>query len=260
MQRKQLSMLTYCLGLMLASVAVQAQSAPPGPRPGFRPMMQGGPPMFDFMGGKTITGAPYSAQATFEHTQNLPGNRIEQKNSAAIYRDGQGRTRLEETRPAGSGNSRQIVRITDPVAGVAYVLNPAKKTAQKFTLPPSRPEWTGQAPRAGSNPNVNNQSLGSKTLEGLLVEGTQVTRTIPAGQMGNAQPIQITTDRWYSPDLSINVRTETTDPLRGNTITAVTKISRDEPASTLFQIPSDYTVVSAGPRGKRFAPPPQPQQ
>jgi len=265
MQQKRLTTFIYCLGLVMlsaAAVAAKAQSTPGGPRRGLRPMIQGGPPMFDFMGGKTVTGAPYSAQATFEHSQNLSnGNLIDQKNSAAIYRDGQGRTRLEQTRPAGSGNRKQIVRITDPVAGVAYVLNPARKTAQKFTLPPSRPGRTGPAFRARSNPNMNDQSLGSKTLEGLLVEGAQVTRTIPAGQMGNSAPIQIVTTRWYSPELSVSVRTETTDPLRGNTIAALTNISRSEPTSTLFQVPSDYTIVSAGAKGRpRFAPPAQPQQ
>jgi len=261
MRQTRLTMI-YCLGLvMLTAVAAKAQG-PAGPRRGLRPMVQGGPPMFDFMGGKTVTGAPYSAEATFEHSQTLSsGNLIDQKNLATIYRDGQGRTRLEETRPAGSKNTRQIVRITDPVAGVAYVLNPAKKTAQKFTLPPSRPGRIGQAPRTGSNPNVNDQSLGSKNLEGLLVEGTQITRTIPAGQMGNSEPIQVSTTRWYSPDLSLSVRTETTDPLRGNTTTALTNISRSEPASTLFQVPSDYTIVSAGPKVRpRFAPPARPQQ
>jgi hypothetical protein len=39
----------------LAALAVHAQA--PFPRPGLR-MAQGGPPMFDFMGGKTVTGQP----------------------------------------------------------------------------------------------------------------------------------------------------------------------------------------------------------
>src|SRR6266478_6883425 len=98
MQRKRLTTLIYCLGLVMlsaAAVAAKAQSAPGGPRLGLRPKIQGGPPMFYFVGGKTVTGAPYSAQATFEHSQSLSnGNLIDQKNSATIYRDGQGRTRL----------------------------------------------------------------------------------------------------------------------------------------------------------------------
>jgi len=212
--------------------------------------------MGNFMGGRTITGAPYSAQITFEHTQPLPdGNLINQKNSATVYRDGQGRTRVEEARPTKSGTPQQIIRITDPVARVVYLLDPAKKTAHKFTLPPPRPGNSEEPVRSRSNPNVASTSLGSKNLDGLFVEGTQITRTIPAGQMGNKEAIQITTDRWHSPELSIDLRTETKDPLRGNSTTSVTNISRDEPSSTLFQAPSDYTVVNSGRGGSpRFAP------
>jgi hypothetical protein len=265
-RQMRLIVMIGCLGVVtLVSGALRAQSVPLVPRPGFRPMMQGGPPMFSFMGGETITGAPYSAQVTFEHRQTLPdGNRIDQKNSAMIYRDGQGRTRLEETRPTNSGNPQQIVRITDQVARVGYVLDPAKKTAHRFTLPPAKTETSQPNFRAGSNPNVISTSLGSNpNLEGFFVEGTQITRTIPAGQMGNTEAIQITTTRWYSPDLSADISTETTDPLRGNstTTTMLTNISRDEPASTLFQVPSDYTVVNGGPGGRqRFAPSAPPQQ
>ena len=102
-------------------------------------------------------------------------------------------------------------------------------------------------------------------MDGLLVQGTQITRTIPVGQMGNTAPIQTVTTRWYSTDLSIDLSTSTTDPLHGNSSTTLADLSRDEPASTLFQVPSDYTVVNAGPgirngdpRG--FAPPAPPQQ
>lgn len=229
---------------------------------GLSAMMRNGPSMFNFMGGKTVTGAPFSAEVASEHTQALPdGNLIDQRNSAMVYRDGQGRTRVEETRPSKSGKAQQIVRINDPVAGVAYILDPAKKTARKFTLPPARSWNFEQGPRAASSPNVISQSLGSKTLEGLFVQGTQTTRKIPAGQMGNAGEIQISTTRWFSPDLSIATRTETADPLHGNSTLALMNISRDEPASTLFEIPSDYTVVNSGPRGRqRFARPAPAQQ
>ena len=91
------------------------------------------------------------------------------------------------------------------------------------------------------------------------MQGTQITRTISAGQMGNAQAIQISTARWHSPDLSVDISTETTDPLRGNSTTTLTNLSRDEPASTLFQVPADYTVVNSTFRGRQhFAPQPQP--
>ena len=251
-----------CLSLMiLISGAVWGQSGPVGPRFGSRPMMQAGPPMFGFMGGKTVTDAPYSAQVTFEHTQTLPdGNLIDQRNTATVYRDSQGRTRLEETRPSNSGNPQQIIRITDPVARVAYVLDPAKKTAHKFTLPPAKTGTLRDSFRAGSNANVTSQNLGSNTVNGMFVEGTQTTRTIAADQMGNTAPIQITTARWYSPELSVDVSTETNDPQHGKSTTSLTNISRGEPASTLFEVPSDYTVVNSRPAGRQhFAPSAPPQ-
>ena len=246
--------------LALPSLALQAQA--PRPHPGFH-MAQDGPPMFDFMRGKTVTGQPYSAQVTFKHTQTLPdGNLIGQTNTATVYRDGQGRTRIEETRPANSGNPRQIIRITDPVARVSYVLDPVKKVAHRFALPPPRTQNFPRSPRSGSNPNVTTQSLGSQTLDNLFVQGTQVTRTIPAGQMGNTAPIQTVTTRWYSPDLSIDLSTSTADLLHGNSSTTLSNISRDEPAITLFQVPPDYTVANGGPGmrngGPRLPFPPSP--
>lgn len=247
-----------CLSVMtLTSGAVWGQSGPGGPRFGSRPMIHAGPPMFGFMGGKTVAGAAYSAQVTFEHTQTLPdGNIIDQKNTATVYRDGQGRTRLEETRPSTSGNPQQIIRITDPVALVAYVLDPAKKTARRFTLPPAKVESSQPGSHAVSNANVTTQDLGSNTVNGMLVQGTQTTHTIPTGQMGNTAPIQITTTRWYSPELSVDLSFERDDPQHGKSTTSLTNINRGEPGSTLFELPSDYAIVNSGPSGRRhFSPP-----
>jgi hypothetical protein len=242
-----------CFGLMtLASSVLWAQSVPVGPRFGSRPMMQAGPPIFGFMYGKTVEGAPFSGQVTFEHTQTLSdGNLIDQKNTATVYRDSQGRTRLEETRPSNSGNPQQIIRITDPVAHVAYVLDLAKKTAHRFTLPPAKTGTSQPSFRTGSNPNVTSLDIGSNIANGMFVQGTQTTRTIPAGRLGNAAPIQITTTRWYSPELSVDVSTETNDPQHGKSTTSLTNISRGEPASTLFEVPSDYNVVNSGLAGRQ---------
>jgi hypothetical protein len=251
-----------CFGLMtLASSELWAQSVPVGPRFGSRPMVQAGPPIFGFIGGETVAGAPYSGQVTFEHTQTLSdGNLIDQKSTATVYRDSQGRTRLEDTRPSNSGNPQQIIRITDPVAHVAYVLDPAKKTAHRFTLPSAKAGTSQPSFRAGSNVNVTSQDLGSNTVNSMLVQGKQTTRTIPAGQLGNTAPMQITTTRWYSPELSVDVSTETNDPQHGKSTTSLTNISRDEPASTLFEVPSDYTVVNSGPAGRQHFAPSAPSQ
>ena len=42
--------------------------------------------------------------------------------------------------------------------------------------------------------------LGEQTIDGINATGTRITTSIRAGQMGNEQPIQVTSERWYSPD------------------------------------------------------------
>jgi hypothetical protein len=98
--------------------------------------------------------------------------------------------------------------------------------------------------------NVNRQTLGGKNMEGVYVEGTQVTRTIPEARIGNDEPIEIVSTRWHSPDLGLDVELTTTDPLRGNRTMKLSNLDRSEPAASLFQVPPDYTVTEA--TGQRF--------
>jgi hypothetical protein len=79
-------------------------------------------------------------------------------------------------------------------------------------------------------------------MEGVLVQGTRLTRTIPAAAMGNERPIVITTETWYSPDLKTLVMSKSDDPRIGETTYKLTNIQRSEPSPSLFQVPSDYTV------------------
>jgi hypothetical protein len=91
--------------------------------------------------GKVVKGAPYSAEAVTETTQTLAdGNRIVHKNTANIYRDGEGRTRREHTLSAVGpfavgGEPPQTYFINDPVAGVNYILDPRTRTARKLPMP-----------------------------------------------------------------------------------------------------------------------------
>ncbi len=85
-------------------------------------------------------------------------------------------------------------------------------------------------------------SLGTQMINGVSAEGTRVTRTIPAGEIGNQKPIVITIEKWYSPDLQETVMTKRSDPRMGETVFQLTNIQHAEPAATLFQVPADYTV------------------
>jgi hypothetical protein len=84
--------------------------------------------------------------------------------------------------------------------------------------------------------------LGRRTIEGVLVEGTRATTTIPAGQVGNDRPIDVVSERWYSPELQVLVMSKDTDPRMGETTYQLLNVSRVEPATSLFQVPPDYEL------------------
>ena len=235
-------------------------------------MGPGGPGMGLGMGvgmGRTISGAPYSAQEVTEETQTLAnGNVITRRLQANVYRDGSGRTRTERTVPTGRREpgqvaaqaqtaTRTMITIHDPVAGVTSELDTTARTARQMTMPnfQGRNGMFQERARGGQNgtvsdPNVVKADLGMQTINGVQANGTRITRTIPAGEIGNAQAIQIVTETWRSPDLQIPVMTRRIDPLHGNVTVQLTNITRAEPDPSLFQVPSDYTVSTGhGPRG-----------
>lgn len=93
-----------------------------------------------------------------------------------------------------------------------------------------------------ANKNVKTEDLGQQTIEGVTATGTRKTITIPAGQIGNEQPIQIVSENWYSPELKMTVWSKRDDPRIGETEFKLTNIQRGEPAASLFQVPAGVEV------------------
>ncbi|MGA2771074.1 MAG: hypothetical protein ABSG26_09700 [Bryobacteraceae bacterium] len=280
------------IGLLVLAAAASAQNPGPGRGRGrFGPPAAdaAAPGGARFLGaeagmpGRVVKNAPYSADIVTETTQTLTdGNHIRQSSTAKVYRDTEGRTRREQSLNALGGlapssNSTQVVFINDPVAGFNYALNPQNRTATKSAW--ARPGRGGQAPgssqpmarlrqqsadRSAANAgrwgrggaarqNVKTESLGRQTIEGVPADGTRTTLTVAAGQWGNEQPIQIVTERWYSPDLQTVVLSKHTDPRMGETVSKLANISRAEPPNSLFEPPADYKVAEAGNRTGRPA-------
>ena len=96
------------------------------------------------------------------------------------------------------------------------------------------------------------ESLGKQMVEGVEAEGTRSTMTIPAGTIGNEAPINIVTEKWYSPELQTVVMRKHTDPRVGETTYRLTNINRSEPARSLFEVPAGYTVKEASPGAKTW--------
>lgn len=86
------------------------------------------------------------------------------------------------------------------------------------------------------------EALGKQVVEGVEADGTRTVTTIPAGAVGNERPIEIVSERWYSPELQTVVMSRHYDPRSGETVYRLTNLVRSEPAAHLFQVPTDYTV------------------
>jgi hypothetical protein len=242
---------------------------PPPPPPGAGGMM-GLLAVEPFEGAEPITGAPYSADISTDVVQSLAdGNRIERHTTSSVARDGQGRVRREQQLTAIGGILPQvdgrIISIMDPVAHVHYSLDPARKTAMRSPLPVIKkiegaartrvagvarfevgigtgPVTTQTFIMNGASNDARTESLGTSEIEGVQAQGTRTIVTIPAGAIGNQAPIEMLNEQWFSPELGTIVMSRRSDPRFGETTYRLQNIVRAEPATDLFQIPSDYTV------------------
>jgi hypothetical protein len=85
-------------------------------------------------------------------------------------------------------------------------------------------------------------SLGTRDFDGVRAEGKSTTWTIPAGRIGNAKPINVVSESWYSPELQVTVYSRYSDPRTGESIYRLGSIKRGAPAGDLFLVPADYKV------------------
>jgi hypothetical protein len=138
-----------------------------------------------------------------------------------------------------------MVFINDPVARQHYALDVNRRTVRKLPLPDGAPELVVAVP-AGKE-NVKTESLGKRTIEGVEAEGTRTTINIPVGRVGNDRPLEIVSERWYSPELQVVILSSHKDPFAGENVYRLTNITRAEPAASLFEVPADYTAVEGGP-------------
>lgn len=267
--------------LALAAGAYAQIAAPGQDHGGSGPGFVGAPQDARLLGAvagvprRVVKNAPYSATTITETTQTLAdGNRIHHTETGKIYRDSEGRVRNEQTLAgldafAPHGAAQQVVFINDPVAGLSYALNVHDKTYTKSIWTPGgrrggqpggrdrnaggRGDAVNGGPpggRFGRGPqdagqNVKTESLGRRTFAGMQADGARTTITIPAGQMGNEQPMQIVSEVWHSPDLQTTVFSKHLDPRLGEIVLRLVDINRSEPALALFQPPADYRLTEA---------------
>jgi hypothetical protein len=246
------------------------------------------------MAARGIVNAPYSADQVIEQVQTLAdGTHITRKGAVQkMSRDSLGRTRTE--RPVFGGmalsgrvpESPTVVEITDPVARVKYTLDTVNRVAHRQQLPAlpnpvakpiTRTTTAGgigggggspavvpsaavmaapPMPNAAARPTITQDTLGTQTIEGVLVEGTRITSTYAVDTEGNDRPIVVVNETWFSPALKMMIMNKSSDPRSGERTQKLTNVSQSEPAADLFAPPSDYSVVDeTGPFTLRWGSP-----
>ena len=216
------------------------------------------------LGQQNITGAPYSAALRTSFEQKLPeGNAIRSSQIVHQARDSKGRTMNEA--PIGcthaeDGRLKAVLAVT--------VFDPTTKTIMNWQVddmmskvvhvnlmhepshkPPTAEEAAEQmkrsqmAARTQKNDQVQIESLGSKTVAGVQVEGVRRVRTIPAGEEGNDLPMEVIDERWSSKALGLTLLRIDDDPRRGRTTVEFEDLSLNEPDPAVFAAPAGYKIV-----------------
>jgi hypothetical protein len=131
--------------------------------------------------------------------------------------------------------------VADEKAAKAAAEGSTLNTVKPAPLPPTAvPTLGGRG--AGDNSQTTREELGNQTIEGVVANGSRTTTVIPAGAIGNLQPIKIVSEQWMSNDLKVLVMTRHSDPRSGETIYKLQGIVRAEPDRSFFSPPPDYTV------------------
>jgi hypothetical protein len=220
-----------------------------------------------------VKNAPFWADSLTEHIQTLAdGNRVSRKSTSHIYRDGAGRTRREHEltgggAPAPNGELPRLVVLNDPIGLVNYIIETHEGFARKKVLLPGEVmESTERAlgiyapfrvmmPRSAAHRRpaegeaapqplrTQKERLEPQLIDGVAAEGTRIVLTIPADRFQNEQPVVITHEEWFAPELHIIVLMKHNDPRFGETTFRLTNITRGEPSPALFQLPNGYRVI-----------------
>lgn len=195
---------------------------------------------------RLVIGAPYSAMGTSETvTIGADGSKVVRQNTVRVWRDSDGRTRSEFELTSIGGptpveiNSRLTV-IDDPAARERYMLRPDGRVVSipiAPCRPANEPDVTVGPPRpAGLRLKVSRPvKLGERQVDGETVTGSRVEATIPAGAMGNEQPVKMSAEQWYGKDLKVVVEATYKDPRTGETRYRLREIERREPDARLFR-------------------------
>jgi hypothetical protein len=195
-----------------------------------------------------VSGAPFTAVVEIESTLSLQdGTTVVKKTINNVARDSTGRIYNERRRmmPSSFTGTPPLLRfhIYDPSTRQNTFLDPFTRLAHQSIL--TAPDSTSGPIK--SVPGIEVEDLGTNVMENLLVQGRRISKTISPKSSGTSKEIVVTDEYWYSEDLQLNMLVVHKDPRTGQQTVTITKLNREEPAETVFQIPSGYRLVDENP-------------
>jgi len=227
------------------------------------------------MGAKTVTGKPLSANEVRRTRQTLgDGTHIDKTETDKYYRDNDGRTRIERdngsmvmisdpvsgaTTETNNGKSHVMMMRSGSMAGVpgekGMMIGPPpelrKEMVDKMKAEVQMQNGIASAGGAVFSTRMDtiattmppekgaSEDLGDQIVNGVMARGTRSTITIPEGQIGNDREIKVVSERWYSNDLQMLVKSTNNDPRFGETTYELTNVLQGAQDPTLFTMPTN---------------------
>jgi hypothetical protein len=238
---------------------------------------------------------PYTAEYKITREKTLAdGSTITRESTEIVVLDSQGRRMTATTTIPLSGDQAPATHVSvfDPVArtnsnwsvpgqkatvmqmpvpviehtsgasyGTSAALPSCLETATSSTLVSST--YASGVPR--EKPTV--EDLGTDTFYGVEAHGRRTTRTIPAGAIGNNEPLQRVDERWTACGFrDLLVRVVSDDPQTGKMTKELSGFNQSDPDIGVFQPPAGYEIVtknapaSVCPTAQSDEPPPPPAE
>jgi hypothetical protein len=145
-----------------------------------------------------------------------------------------------------SANAK-IVDLTQSGEGMRWNKSWSNSGAPIAQPVPPVPPMPPTPPARPSNDGSSKRERTTQTYEGLRVDVDRSVETIAAGAIGNSRAIESISERFYSPDLKMNVFTRRSDPRNGESIYRMIDLKRSEPEISQFRVPAGFTEA----QGKR---------
>jgi hypothetical protein len=207
--------------------------------------------------GTPVLDSPFTGDAETTWRPPSSSGTREVRATARYYRDRAGRIRVEQTFVGHTGRQgpQRIVVTPDLNLRWAYVLDPAARTAMRISRTSGASVTSGGAVhfmlpvsmtcdialfRPGLHTPLEEESLGERTMDGVRVEGTRV-RSMLNAWLGPGDTID---ERWFSPELKLEMYGRSEDDQIGVVEYRVTPISRAEPSAELFEVPAGYDLAA----------------